>query len=669
MDVLSNPESTAASPRDDRSRSPRRLNRRLWLAAGVWTALVTLSTAALVYRQIDHHRAERVTAAQHRLDSLHGSLESQFRQLAALPRALGRQTAVTTLLQEVEVPGSERLTEADRPRMRGVLESQPPVRPVSLLLHATARDFDVEQIFVLDRFGTSVAFSEIDSAVNIIGGNYRGRAYFADAMAHGSGTQFAVGRVSRSPAFYFSARIGDSAAPAGVVVVKQGATVLGRLFDDPWRKLLVTDPHGVVLMSSQVSDVLGHTPLQGPINLGTSAMKDLYLRVPNELGWMLDTARVRGHRMTVVHRMDGPHLAISRPLSYGGLIAWSLIPLEGETPIIAAWGGGAALLWLSGLGVILLVGQRLRQYELQEQAHRDLADMAHALPLTVFRYRIPAGARQGHFTFLGAGLRELIGITPEDLKEDPERVWRLIDADLREPPQTRSEFTVRHSGRPWWIECESQCTTAADGTRTFNGYWTDISERKQVEARTQAVFANAPLAFFFSNSQGSITRVNPTALTMFGADHPTALIGLKLHEAPLTSPHLLKQPEVLAVARAVHDHLLAGKPYRFEWSHTRFDSVPFEAEVVAIPFEHDGERQVCAILRDITERKRAETALRAAQQAAQAATEAKSRFLANMSHELRTPLNGVVAVSEMLAKAQRTRRDRELAELDRKSVV
>ena len=29
-------------------------------------------------------------------------------------------------------------------------------------------------------------------------------------------------------------------------------------------------------------------------------------------------------------------------------------------------------------------------------------------------------------------------------------------ADLREPPQTRSEFTVRHSGRPWWIECESE---------------------------------------------------------------------------------------------------------------------------------------------------------------------------------------------------------------------
>jgi len=45
------------------------------------------------------------------------------------------------------------------------------------------------------------------------------------------------------------------------------------------------------------------------------------------------------------------------------------------------------------------------------------------------------------------------------------------------------------------------------------------------------------------------------------------------------------------------------------------------------------------------------------------ALQEKSRFLANMSHELRTPLNGVVAVSEVLGKRQKTRRDRELAEV------
>ena len=41
----------------------------------------------------------------------------------------------------------------------------------------------------------------------------------------------------------------------------------------------------------------------------------------------------------------------------------------------------------------------------------------------------------------------------------------------------------------------------------------------------------------------------------------------------------------------------------------------------------------------------------------------KSRFLANMSHELRTPLNGVIAISESLADRQKTKANRDLAEL------
>jgi cell cycle sensor histidine kinase DivJ len=61
-----------------------------------------------------------------------------------------------------------------------------------------------------------------------------------------------------------------------------------------------------------------------------------------------------------------------------------------------------------------------------------------------------------------------------------------------------------------------------------------------------------------------------------------------------------------------------------------------------------GHREVVAVLRDVTERKRHQQELLDAHDGAERANAAKSRFLATMSHELRTPLNAIIGFSEML---------------------
>ena len=68
------------------------------------------------------------------------------------------------------------------------------------------------------------------------------------------------------------------------------------------------------------------------------------------------------------------------------------------------------------------------------------------------------------------------------------------------------------------------------------------------------------------------------------------------------------------------------------------------------------------LIQDFDARKRQELALLEAQQAAEAAGEAKSAFLANMSHEIRTPMNGVMGVLHLLKGERLTEEGRHMLE-------
>jgi CheY-like chemotaxis protein/nitrogen-specific signal transduction histidine kinase len=70
----------------------------------------------------------------------------------------------------------------------------------------------------------------------------------------------------------------------------------------------------------------------------------------------------------------------------------------------------------------------------------------------------------------------------------------------------------------------------------------------------------------------------------------------------------------------------------------RQDGTEFPVEISLSPISQGGESMVAAAIRDVTERKRVEAALRDARRDAEHANLAKSRFLATASHDLRQPL-------------------------------
>jgi PAS domain S-box-containing protein len=101
-----------------------------------------------------------------------------------------------------------------------------------------------------------------------------------------------------------------------------------------------------------------------------------------------------------------------------------------------------------------------------------------------------------------------------------------------------------------------------------------------------------------------------------------------------------------AVARALADRSDYDIDFRFR--HTSGEWRWMQGRGRAVYADDGTPRHLYGIGVDVTDRKRAEIALRDAKRAAESANEFKDQFLATLSHELRTPLNVILGYARML---------------------
>jgi len=396
-----------------------KLGHRKWWAAAAWTLVVATATAVVIRYELNDHRQQALDTAGHRLNSITESLTTTFQQLSALPRALGREGSLREFIRNTPAPDSASITEADRARMRELLMAKPHVRQMSQTLKDTTHDFNLSEILLFDRYGTDLADSAYDSDANPVGGNYKTRSYFTDALDHGVGVQFAVGRVSRIPGFYFAGRIDDEAGQTlGVLVIKQEPKAMARLFDDDKRPIFVTDAAGVVIMGNQGDWVLKHAPLRGPLALPEATQIKVYHSPLQALPWQLSTLSVNGQDVTQVRIGQRRYLAQQRTLMGDAYTAWVLSPLESESTLMGGWAAAGALALVLGYWSLAMLAQREGRMATLRKGQQDLSDMAHALPLAVFRYeQAPDG--KGRFTFLSKTVDKVLGQSPGALMADP----------------------------------------------------------------------------------------------------------------------------------------------------------------------------------------------------------------------------------------------------------
>ena len=182
---------------------------------------------------------------------------------------------------------------------------------------------------------------------------------------------------------------------------------------------------------------------------------------------------------------------------------------------------------------------------------------------------------------------------------------------------------------------------------------------RQERAYLETLIASAPNAIAVMGRDGAIRRVNPAFQTLLGYG-PEEIVGRSMLDELVPDGERQRALELHARARA-------GEAAVSETACRRKDGTDVPVRVAAAVVGDDPNADIFFLYEDVTERRRAEQALRDARDFAEQLARTRSAFLANMSHEIRTPMNAVVGFVELLLDTDLTTEQRRALELVRSS--
>lgn len=255
--------------------------------------------------------------------------------------------------------------------------------------------------------------------------------------------------------------------------------------------------------------------------------------------------------------------------------------------------------------------------KIQNKILSNVHQIVEQLPLVVFEYTLlKDGSRD--FTYLNSQSESLVGVKPEEFmkgtyrlrdfiyKEDVEVFLSVTEDSFLNKKSFRWEGRIIGKDSVVWAEVSGNPINGKDGSVHYYGFIQDISARKELERKSieseqryKDLVENLPLGIGV-HAQGKLLYANNYAAQMMAAPSPNDLIGKNIIE--LVHPDF--REEVIARVQNIMKGLPAPP---IEEKYFRLDGTILNVETSAHPYVFDGKPAIQIIVKDITERKDAET--------------------------------------------------------------